>query len=286
MAKQIFFACALYYLASAGAYAAGICDFRDRSAVSHLNTDAFFDTPRGTLAIGENCNPHNNICNAYLPISHCGAVEYSPPNYNGEISFSFNSSNNCEEGEEICATLSTFLSSTMVMINNRDSAGALPAINTIRNASRGWIPLKSSRRYTAYLNAIPSKNARRKFFELQSSNTHATRTQFETEVIDYWHTNFYAGAGRSDPRETWSGREFFADRVTAEPECDSNSFGCSIKAFLTKFSETSTGVPGNALRVNGKTGWANAVVFSSRAAMTDAYDEYVVVRIHGASQDR
>lgn len=286
MRKSAFFACVIYFVICASAQASGICDLRDRSTFSPLDAEAFFKSPRGTLAIGEYCNSSDNICKIYIPISHCGEVEYSPPSSNGEISFAFSSVNSCDPSVTQCELVSTYLSSTMVMINNRDSASALPRLNTIRNASDAWIPLKNSRRYMNYLNSVPLEEARQKFFQLQSSKIQASRLRFEREVVDHWHTNFYAGIGRSDPRQTWEGREFFADRVNNEPECGTNAFGCSIKAYLTKFSETPTGLPSNGLRVNGKTGWADAVVFTSRAAMTDAYDEYVVVRINGADQGK
>jgi len=244
----------LFLVLVASARPSWSCDFsRSNLEVSARSAAQFFSLPVGAIAIGENCNSANNICQKHFVITQCLDVNYPVFVFNDpSISIVINTSKGCSGDGENCPIENSYLAATAVYINNQISRENLSTVELVRNA--GWFkPYSFDRKYKLFFRKIVPESRVSKFFELQTA-ADSELDSFESQVIKYFHATPELGEDSS-----WAHKEIFATAFSRLADCRPQENLCTLKSYLVKFSETPSGIPSIALRINSTLSNADGV---------------------------
>jgi hypothetical protein len=119
---------------------------------------------------------------------------------------------------------------------------------------------------------IPSWDTERiaRFFRSQTGASDLET--FEAQVINYFHS-------KTGEYSSWDNKYIFGEAVTSSRECDSEQNKCTLIAYLFMFTETPSGKPSLALRLNSGIEGADGIIFATRSPIgAGVYDKRVTVR--------
>ena len=203
----------------AGSAVAQVCSLDE--GLEAISGEAFFATPRGSIALGAVCDDGPDPCEQYFDISNCTEVDFPV-----ELSGRANRLNFVINTITPCAAQCAVDSYLQVVLSFQNEPEIRPFVELFRNKSDRWNIYRGSNltREACCDRLLDGE----RFLSLNSA-TVAENALFHTEGGVPWHSSF-----ESEPlptQLTWDERAFF---VKALSECGD----CSAKFYMARFKET------------------------------------------------